>query len=65
MHLRNKQTDIQIGIGPFGAFRTPALYIKQGNQERCLGTFFSQEKADMFMDVLKKWDEAGGSDNAD
>ena len=61
--LRNDQIDMEIGITPIGAFKQPALYIQEGNQKRVLAQFFSKDKAEMFMEVLKRWDEAGGNDN--
>ncbi len=61
--LRNNQIDMEIGITPIGAFKQPALYIQEGNQKRVLAQFFSKDKAAMFMEALKRWDEAGGNDN--
>ena len=61
--LRNDQIDIEIGITSFGAYKQPALYIQEGNQKRVLAQFFSKDKAEMFMEALKRWDEAGGNDN--
>ena len=60
--LRNSQADIEIGITSFGAYKQPALYIQEGNQKRVLAQFFSESAAKLFMDTLKQWDEAGGSD---
>ena len=60
--LRNTQADMEIGITPIGAFKQPALYVQEGKQKRVLATFFSKEKADMFMKILERWDENGGSD---
>ena len=61
--LRNDQIDMEIGITPIGAFKQPALYIQEGNQKRVLAQFFSKDKAEMFMEALKRCDEAGGNDN--
>ena len=61
--LRNGQIDMEIGITPIGAFKQPALYIQEGNQKRVVAQFFSKDKAEMFMEALKRWDEAGGNDN--
>ena len=61
--LRNDQIDIEIGITSFGAYKQPALYIQEGNQKRVLAQFFSKDKAEMFMETLKRWDAAGGNDN--
>ena len=61
--LKNSTADLEIGITSFGAYKQPALYIQEGNQKRVLAQFFSKDKADMFMEALKRWDEAGGNDN--
>ena len=61
--LKNDQIDMEIGITPIGAFKQPALYIQDGNQKRVLAQFFSKDKAEIFMEALKRWDEAGGNDN--
>jgi hypothetical protein len=53
---------MEIGITPIGAFKQPALYIQEGNQKRVLAQFFSKDKAEMFMEALKRWDKAGGND---
>lgn len=54
---------MEIGITSFGAFKQPALYIQEGNQKRVVAQFFSKDKAEMFMEALKRWNEAGGNDN--
>lgn len=61
-YLKNSQADMEIGITSFSAYKQPALYIQEGNQKRVLAQFFSEDKAKLFMDTLKRWDEAGGSD---
>jgi hypothetical protein len=61
--LKNSTADLEIGITSFGAFKQPALYIQEGNQKRVVAQFFSKDKAEMFMETLKRWDEAGGNDN--
>lgn len=61
-YLRNSDLNMEIGVTTFGAFKQPALYVKEGNRERIMATFLSKEKADMFMEMLEKWDENGGSD---
>ena len=61
--LKNSTADIEIGITSFGAYKQPALYIKDGNQKRVLAQFFSKDSAKLFMEALKRWDEAGGNDN--
>ena len=65
LSLKNNHADLEIGITSFGAYKQPALYIREGNQKRVLAQFFSKEKAELFMDTLQKWDEAGGNDNDD
>lgn len=62
-NLKNSTADLEIGITSFGAYKQPALYIQEGNQKRVLAQFFSKDKAEMFMEALKRWDEAGGNDN--
>ena len=61
--LKNSTADLEIGITSFGAYKQPALYIQEGNQKRVFAQFFSKDKAEMFMEALKRWDEAGGNDN--
>jgi len=61
--MRNGQIDMEIGITSFGAYKQSALYIQEGNQKRVLAQFFSKDKAEMFMEALKRWGEAGGNDN--
>ena len=61
--LKNSDANMEIGITSFGAYKQPALYIQDGNQKRVLAQFFSKDKAEMFMEALKRWDEAGGNDN--
>ena len=63
--LKNSSANIEIGITSFGAYKQPALYIQDGNQKRVLAQFFSKDKAEIFMEVLKRWDEAGGNDYDD
>ena len=63
--LKNSTADLEIGITSFGAYKQPALYIQEGNQKRVLAQFFSKDKAEMFMEALKRWDEAGGNDNGE
>ncbi len=60
--LKNSTADLEIGITSFGAYKQPALYIQEGNQKRVLAQFFSKDKAEMFMETLKRWDAAGGGD---
>ena len=60
--LRNSDLNMEIGVTTFGAFKQPALYVQEGNQRRLFATFLSEAKADMFMELLERWDENGGSD---
>ena len=62
-NLKNSIADLEIGITSFGAYKQPALYIQEGNQKRVLAQFFSKDSAKLFMDTLKRWDEAGGNNN--
>ena len=55
--LRNSDLNMEIGVTTFGAFKQPALYVQEGNQRRLFATFLSKEKADMFMELLERWDE--------
>ena len=52
--LKNSTADLEIGITSFGAYKQPALYIQEGNQKRVLAQFFSKDKAEMFMETLKR-----------
>ena len=61
--LKNSTADLEIGITSFGAYKQPALYVQEGNQKRVFAQFFSKDKAEMFMETLKRWDKAGGNDN--
>ena len=61
--LKNSDANMEIGITSFGAYKQPALYIQEGNQKRVVAQFFSKDKAEMFMEALKRWDAAGGNDN--
>ena len=63
--LKNSTADLEIGITSFGAYKQPALYVQEGNQKRVLAQFFSKDKAEMFMEALKRWDKAGGNDNGE
>lgn len=60
LRLTNKHANMEIGICKFAGF--PALYIKEGKYSRIYATFLSQEKAEMFLRKLKRWDAAGGND---
>lgn len=58
-HLRNKHTGMEIGYVSAG--KQKKLYIRIGQEMEYYGTLMSG-KADKFLKMLKKWDEAGGGD---
>lgn len=55
-YLRNKHADMEIG---FDGKRT--LYIQIGNVREYYGKL-TTNKAEKFLQMLEKWDEAGGND---
>lgn len=57
--LRNKHADIEIGYVNVGGKKQ--LYVQVGQDKQYYGTLMSA-KADKFMRLLAKWDEAGGND---
>jgi len=57
--LRNKHADMEIGYVQIGT--KTQLYIQVGNKRQYYGTLMSA-KADKFLRMLEKWDEAGGGD---
>ena len=60
--LRNKHADMGIGYVQIGT--KTQLYIQVGHERQYYGTLMSG-KADKFLRMLEKWDEAGGNDNDD
>jgi len=58
--LRNKHADMEIGYVQIGT--KTQLYIQVGQERQYYGTLMSA-KADKFLRMLEKWDEAGGNDN--
>jgi len=58
-HLRNKHADMEIGYVNVGGKKQ--LYVQVGQERQYYGTLLSG-KADKFMRLLAKWDEAGGND---
>ena len=58
--LINKASAMGIGICTLN--NRPALYIQEGQCCRIFATFLSEEKAEMFLRKLKRWDAAGGND---
>ena len=57
--LRNKHAGIEIGYVNIG--NQKKLYVQVGNERQYYGVLLSG-KADKFLKMLKKWDEAGGGD---
>ena len=57
--LRNRHADMEIGYVQIGT--KTQLYIQVGQERQYYGTLMSA-KADKFLKMLKKWDEAGGGD---
>ena len=58
--LKNKHADMEIGYVQIGT--KTQLYIQVGQERQYYGTLMSA-KADKFLRMLEKWDEAGGNDN--
>lgn len=60
--LVNKQIRMMIGCRKVaGAWM---LFVQEGKQVRYFAKFTSGEKAKEFMNVLQRWDEAGGNDES-
>lgn len=57
--LRNKRANMEIGY--VGVGKQKKLYIRIGQEMEYYGTLMSG-KADKFLRMLEKWDEAGGGD---
>lgn len=57
--LRNKHADMEIGYVNIGTQKK--LYVQVGHERQYYGTLMSA-KADKFLRMLEKWDEAGGND---
>ena len=62
MKLKNKAADMEIGYVNSGGQKK--LYVQVGNERQYYGTLMAS-KADKFLKMLEKWDEAGGNDSAD
>ena len=60
--LKNKIADMEIGYVNIGTQKK--LYIRIGQEMEYYGTLMSG-KADKFLKMLQKWDEAGGNDNGE
>jgi len=57
--LRNSNINMEIGYCTAG--KQKKLYIRIGQEMEYYGTLMSG-KADKFLKMLQKWDEAGGGD---
>ena len=58
--LKNKSADMEIGYVTIG--NQKKLYVQVGKERQYYGTLMSA-KADKFLRMLEKWDEAGGGDD--
>ena len=61
-NLRNNAIDMEIGYVNVGTKKQ--IYIQIGKERQYYGTLIPN-KADKFLKMLQKWDEAGGNDNDD
>ena len=59
MKLKNKAANMEIGY--VNSSGQKKLYIQVGNERQYYGALMTS-KADQFLEMLKQWDEAGGSD---
>lgn len=59
-NLRNNAIDMEIGYVNVGTKKQ--IYIQIGKERQYYGTLI-QNKADKFLKMIQKWDEAGGNDN--
>lgn len=58
--LKNKHADMEIGYVTVG--KQTQLYIQVGRERQYYGTIKSG-KGEKFLNMLRKWDAAGGNDN--
>ena len=58
--LKNKHADMEIGYVTVG--KQTQLYIQVGKERQYYGTIKSG-KGEKFLNMLRKWDAAGGNDN--
>lgn len=58
--LKNKHADMEIGYVNIG--NQKKLYAQVGRERQYYGTLIAN-KADKFLRMLEKWDEAGGGDD--
>lgn len=61
-NLRNNAIDMEIGYVNVGTKKQ--IYIQIGKERQYYGTLIPN-KAEKFLKMLQKWDEAGGNDNDD
>ena len=59
MKLKNKAANMEIGY--VNSSGQKKLYVQVGNERQYYGTLMAS-KADSFLEMLKQWDKAGGSD---
>ena len=60
--LRNSNINMEIGYCTAG--KQKKLYVQVGHERQYYGTLMSG-KADKFLKMLQKWDEAGGNDSGE
>ena len=61
-NLKNKTANMEIGYVNIGTQKK--LYVQVGNERQFYGTL-QANKADKFLKMLQKWDEAGGNDSGE
>ena len=59
-NLRNNAIDMEIGYVNVGTKKQ--IYIQIGKERQYYGTLIPN-KADKFLKMIQKWDEAGDNDN--
>lgn len=60
--LKNSSANMEIGYVNVGTKKQ--IYIQIGKERQYYGTLIPN-KADKFLKMIQKWDEAGGNDNDD
>lgn len=60
--LKNSNADMEIGYVYIGS--KTQIYIQIGKERQYYGTLIPS-KADKFLKMIQKWDEAGGNDDDD
>lgn len=58
--LKNSSANMEIGYVNVGTKKQ--IYIQIGKERQYYGTLIPN-KADKFLKMIQKWDEAGGNDN--